>query len=756
MKRKCASGYLPHPLQPQSSILENIPDGNIGARKVLWRHLLLAAACGAAVVAPAQDTNETKTVAELKKLSPEQLMGIEVQTVTTASKYEEKVTEAPATVIVITANDIKLRGYAMLTDVLRDLPGMETIPFYFSEIGTQVPVRGIQGNNKIIVLVNGMRVNPPGGEAFPFRSDFSVRNAERIEVIYGPGSTLYGQDAISLVINVITKKPTTDGGEVGLAAGNNATRDAWGSFGGALDKNGHVRLSGYAQYHDSDLTRLDKAYPQWWAPYNAPAEQRNEGAVPYRQDYGLNMFARLEIEDTSLQIWNRDSRRSSNEGAYPAGAYVPEAIWEDQSTVIEGRNTLHLSDAVKLVSAVTYNRYEINPDTRYVFSQPGLTNAWFLNDFKYGVGQSYTIEETLNFEINDRLKFLGGIELGNFDIIPKSTVPGGANPSDVIQQGGYFAYTTGTDPTLHLIPRVVDVKYDTYAAYGEFNYAITDRLKLIAGTRVTEDTRFDSIPFTPRGSLIYKITDQLTAKYIFTRAYVAPSPYSGNATYDNGQLLATSNPNLSPETSEAHEVNLSFDRTNLSVGVSLYYGEQHNLIKTSDSGLPSNIIATNVFLNGDPSQPRTLVETVNGGDSRNYGMDFYGRATISQFSAWFSYSYVNFQEKEGNMTYDLTGASTHNGRLGVTWAITDKFYVTPSLVIRSTPNNVPPDSLVDELKVPYEIDLYALYQLTEHIDIYTQLNNITNHHYALGGFGFDGQAIPEETFNGTIGLRATF
>src|SRR5438105_10185267 len=138
-------------------------------------------------------------------------MNVTVARVKTAWKKEETATSAPGTVIVIDKNDIRLRGYSTLKDVLRDLPGMDLSENFFSEIGTQVAVRGITGNNKIVVLVNGMRVNPPGGEYFPFRSDFSVREAEQIEVIYGSGSTLYGQDAISAVINIKTKTPPADG-----------------------------------------------------------------------------------------------------------------------------------------------------------------------------------------------------------------------------------------------------------------------------------------------------------------------------------------------------------------------------------------------------------------------------------------------------------------------------------------------------------------------------------------------------------------
>ena len=127
--------------------------------------------------------------------------------ITTASRTLERATEAPATVYVITAEDIRTRGYSTLVDVLRDLPGMEMIEQYYSEQGTLVPVRGVVGNNKIVLLINGMRVNPPGGEELMIRSDVSVRFAEQIEIIYGPGSTLYGQDAISAVINIKTRSP---------------------------------------------------------------------------------------------------------------------------------------------------------------------------------------------------------------------------------------------------------------------------------------------------------------------------------------------------------------------------------------------------------------------------------------------------------------------------------------------------------------------------------------------------------------------
>lgn len=725
-----------------------------GNRARMFAGVLLLTGLLEGLAQPVTGVSESRP---LKQMTLSELMQVEVATVTTASKREEKATEAPGTVIVIDARDIRMRGYSNLKDVLRDLPGMETIEYYFSEFGTQVPVRGISGNNKIVVLVNGMRVNPPGGENFPFRSDFSVRQAERIEVIYGPGSTLYGQDAISAVINIITKQPFAgESVEVGAAGGLNDEREVWGSFGGVLDKAGNVRLNGYIQYHDSELTRLDKDYPAWWESYRALAEPRGAGVVPYRQDFGLNAFARLEFYNSSLQVWHRDSRRSSSESGYPP-AYVEEAIWEDSETVVEGKNTIDLSDSVKLDSALSYNRYEIDPETRYVFNIPSLNDQWFLNDFKYGIGEGGTIEETVRADLSADISILGGVMAGTYDITPKSTIPGGADPDgDLVAQGGGWTYTLGNDPMPHHVNRVVQSTYQTYAAYAEANWKVIDPLKLIVGTRITKDTRFSDTPFTPRVALVYDLTRNLTAKYIYTRAYVAPAPYFANATYDNGALLATENPDLKPEKAETHEINLSYNRENLCVGASVYQGTQKDIIIVSDRNLPQNVISTDAFLDGDAAQRRTLVQTVNGGSSDRYGADLYGRATVGDFSLWASYSYVDFEETSGGMATGLPGISRHNGRLGTTWAPLEKLFITPSLVIRSTPENVPAGVLEEELKTPWEVNLYALYQLSRNMDFFVDVHNLTDHRYALSGFGAGGQAIPQETLHGMIGLKASF
>ena len=688
-------------------------------------------------------------------------MQLSVATVTTASKKEEKVTEAPGMVIVIDKNDIRLRGYSTLKDVLRDLPGMDLAGNFFSEIGTQASVRGITGNNKVVVLVNGMRVNPPGGEYFPFRSDFSVREAEQIEVIYGPGSTLYGQDAINAVINVKTKQPPASGKtavELGGDGGFHNEREFWGSFGKVFDSARNILFNGYVQYHDSNLTQLDREYPQYWKGFKEVAQPKGSGTVPDRWDYGLNAFAKLEIGNFSLQSWYRNSERSSGEGYGPSVlAFVPQARWQDSSWVTEARFKWKISDKVKLDSSVTYNWYEVDPVSRYVF--PLNEKKWFFNDYKYANEHSLQVEETLRVDFSSSLSALLGGTYTNYDIIPKSTIPGGTRPgghNDIIRQGGNFVYYTqpGNPASMNLIPRAVDSEFSRYGAYLELSWQIASRLKVIVGGRVDKDTRIADPSYTPRGAIIYNITDAITAKYTYSWAYISPAP-SFDASYDRGDILATSNPGLQPETSKLHEVNITYNKDAVNLGLSLYYGEQSSLILVSDGARPANILLNPVFVDLAGTSSRKLVNSVNSGTSHNGGLDFYGKAKPTRnLSTWFSYSYTTYEEMTGGVTTGLDGISQHNFRLGATWAITPHLFFTPSLVARSTPRNVTGGTLTDELHNPWELNLNVLYAPKDYIEFFATLKNVTNNHYALTQF--TPYASPQETFSGVFGLRMAF
>jgi outer membrane receptor for ferrienterochelin and colicin len=716
---------------------------------------------------------------ELDKLSLEDLMNVKVARVTAPSKRAEKATEAPGTVIVIDKTDIRMRGYSTLKDVLRDLPGMETSEYSFTELGTQLSVRGIPSNNKVVVLVNGMRVNPPGGEYFPLRNDISVRMAEQIEVIYGHGSTLYGQDAISAVINIRTRMapgpaPATPSGgkatapaantgplalEVGGDYGLNEEWEGWLSFGKVFDARRNIRLDGYVQVHDSNLTNFDREYPNWWNDFRNIAAPKGSGTAPDRKDFGLNAFIRLEIGSFSLQSWYRNSERSSSEGYGPALlGFLREARWQDRSWVTEAKYNWRISDAVMLMSSATYNWYEVDPHSRYIFPEGApLGPNWFLDDWKYANGNSFALEETLRIDFSRSLSMLLGGTYTTYDIIPKASVPGRAergSDGDLVAQGGNFLYSLTPGGPLTAIPRVAEIDFARYGAYLEFGWEISPRLKVIAGGRVDKDTRIADPSYTPRGSLIWNVTDSVTAKYTYSWAYISPAPYFAFATYDRGDILNTGNPNLQPETAKTHEINVTYNKGAVNLGLSLYSGKQENLILVSDASLSPNRLGP-VFLDGDATKPRVLTNTVNSGSSHNAGVDFYGKAKVARnLSTWFSYSYTTFEENTAGQIFGLKGISAHNFRLGATWAVTPRLFVTPSLVARSTPQNLDAGRLGGELENPLFVNLYLLYAPREHVEFFVDLRNLTNNHYATTGFVQS--AIPQETFSGVVGMRLSF
>jgi iron complex outermembrane receptor protein len=135
------------------------------------------------------------------------LFHIEVPTVSTASRYEQSSTEAPAIVTVVTEEEVKRYGYRTLADILRSVPSLDvTYDRNYDYLG----VRGfnrLDNNNRVLLLVDGHRVNNSLTDGAYIDTAFILDTAliKRVEVISGPGSVLYGNNAMFGVINVFTR-----------------------------------------------------------------------------------------------------------------------------------------------------------------------------------------------------------------------------------------------------------------------------------------------------------------------------------------------------------------------------------------------------------------------------------------------------------------------------------------------------------------------------------------------------------------------
>ena len=162
------------------------------------------------------------------------------QVVTSVSKKAESIYEAPATIVVISRDDIKKRGYNDLVELLKDVPGFDLTMFYGPEYAN-IYQRGFRQNNteKTLLLFDGIEENDLWTNWAYIDRQYPLTNIERIEIIYGPASTMYGPNAFAGVINVIMQNSVD-----AIKPGRNLGISASANYGTYNTKTADVSISG--------------------------------------------------------------------------------------------------------------------------------------------------------------------------------------------------------------------------------------------------------------------------------------------------------------------------------------------------------------------------------------------------------------------------------------------------------------------------------------------------------------------------------
>ena len=213
-----------------------------------WR--VFAAAISFACWAPLVTQAETKLDTEkLAKLDLEDLMQIEVSSV---SRKSESLSKAPAAVFVITSDDIRRSGATSVPEALRLAPGLEVARINGNTWA--VSARGFNGQfaNKLLVLVDGRSVYTPLYSGVDWDTlDLPLDEIERIEVIRGPGATLWGANAVNGVINIILKhSKDTQGGKISTIVGDEDRFIGTARYGGKLSEDSTYRT--HLKFSDRD------------------------------------------------------------------------------------------------------------------------------------------------------------------------------------------------------------------------------------------------------------------------------------------------------------------------------------------------------------------------------------------------------------------------------------------------------------------------------------------------------------------------
>jgi iron complex outermembrane recepter protein len=186
---------------------------------------------------------------DFTSLSLEELINIEV---TSVSKKAQKLSDTPAAIYVITQEDLKRSGAQNIPDALRMVPGLQVARINSNKWA--ISARGFNDlySNKLLVLIDGRSVYTPlFSGVFWEIQDTLMEDVDRIEVIRGPGATVWGANAVNGVINIITKKAsTTQGGLVTAGAGTGERGSGSVRYGGQINTDTQYRI--YAKYFDKN------------------------------------------------------------------------------------------------------------------------------------------------------------------------------------------------------------------------------------------------------------------------------------------------------------------------------------------------------------------------------------------------------------------------------------------------------------------------------------------------------------------------
>ncbi|HEV7427606.1 MAG TPA: TonB-dependent receptor [Thermoanaerobaculia bacterium] len=223
----------------------------MGSRRGVWRIALFCALTSQSLSAQQERPGAVEPASDLANLDLKALMNLEI---TSVSRRAEPLSGAAASIFVITGDEIRRSGATNLPEALRLAPTLDVVQVNAG--GYTVSARGLINSaaNKLLVLIDGRSVySPLFSGVFWDVQDVVLEDVDRIEVISGPGGTLWGTNAVNGVINIITRSAKTTHG--GLMAVGGGTREEIGAlrYGGKLGGSGHYRV--YGKYLDLHRTR---------------------------------------------------------------------------------------------------------------------------------------------------------------------------------------------------------------------------------------------------------------------------------------------------------------------------------------------------------------------------------------------------------------------------------------------------------------------------------------------------------------------
>lgn len=557
--------------------------------------------------------------------------------VVTASGYEQKITNAPASISVIAQKELQQKNYTDLGEALSGVEGVDVRGGTGKTGGLDISIRGMPSNYTLI-LIDGIRQNassdttPNGFGTLDTAMMPPLSAIDHIEVIRGPMSTLYGSDAMGGVINIITKK----GGDEwhgGINIGHSVQEHSkWGdssqigfyTSGPLVNNTLDLALRGnFTHRQGSSITSLSNSGSDTRVPYPTKSDNYNFGG---RLNYKVSDKNTLWIDgETARQTYDNRNGQLGPVGT-SGGGYTDELRYQRQKVMLGHDTDLSFGRwSSSLSYAVTENKGRL------------LTARTLSTANKSLAG-------------NDR-------ELKNTNTIFDTNVVTPLGEDHLLQIGGQYWDARLKDGII-LANSGDTFRQKTWALFAEDDWQLLDPLSLTWGARYEKHDSFGG-HLSPRAYLVWNAIDNWTVKGGVSTGYKTPSlsqlhnGVSGVA--GNGLVSTVGNPNLKPETSVNYETGL-------------YYENESN-VKANITGFINN------FRNAIESE--TLDDSTysyrNVGRAITQGIEF-----ATSFPVWtpdvvlnLNYTYTDSKQRGGdNPGASLTNTARQMANARINWAAT--------------------------------------------------------------------------------------
>jgi len=472
---------------------------------------------------------------------------------------------APSVATVITAQDIKNMGANTIYDALESITGIHMYPSNLDRMKPNFSIRGIHTseNPQTLVLINGKRANYEYTGSRWEQFNIGINLVEKIEVIRGPGSAIYGADAYSGVINIITKGvDSISGTDFGIKYGSFNTKSTWLNF---VKSDDELKYSFNAQWHDSkgDSSRIvetDAMYGFGLGVLSiAPASLDTELET-------LDIHTELAYKGFYAKAWYLKNNGGTGAGAAQA---LSNRDYEKTKgvTLSSGYQWQH-TDALHFDFSAYYQSYD--DDTYFMIFPPGMALPRAFNE--QGVPTDFTVftdgvigqpiahekyrgmnlvsnytgleQHKLRLEIGYRTIKAEQEEYKNFG-------PGVLDGSEIFQDST-LTNVTGT-PFIYMFNQERNLKFLSL----QDEWEIATDWEFTAGARYDHYSDFGST-FNPRLALVWQTKHNLSTKFLYGSAFRAPS---FQELYAVNNPVVLGNDNLSPERIKTYEISFDYRPT---------------------------------------------------------------------------------------------------------------------------------------------------------------------------------------------------